>query len=158
MVKGAVGTSAAPKARNKVAKGKRVARNPWIRLKKARPGPEGRQTPDAPRVCRPCGARAFFLGDPGAARATHAGPWLPYGRAFGATRAALGTSPRLRRYQRERLRRYMNADENTASALEQTFYEGETGVLVRLPETKREGTDLPQDQCPCLYLSSPMEN
>src|SRR5689334_14482263 len=41
---------------------------------------------------------------------------------------------------------------------EETFSEGETGVLVVLSETKREGTDLPQDQCPCLYLSSPMEN
>ena len=25
-------------------------------------------------------------------------------------------------------------------------------------KTKREGADLPQDQRPCLYLSSPMEN
>ena len=32
----------------------------------------------------------------------------------------------------------------------------EAGVSVR--KTKREGADLPQDQRPCLYLSSPMEN
>jgi len=32
----------------------------------------------------------------------------------------------------------------------------EAGVGVR--KTKREGADLPQDQRPCLYLSSPMEN
>jgi hypothetical protein len=90
----------------------------------------------APNICRPVRGSVAQYYDPGVARfALH--PWLPYGRAFGAT----GATRHIPRYLANR-----------------KLFEGKTGVLVRLTETKREGTDLPQDQCPCLYLSSPMEN
>jgi hypothetical protein len=47
-----------------VARGEREARSPWnVREKKDRPG---RPTETGQRVCRPSGARALFICDPGA--------------------------------------------------------------------------------------------
>jgi hypothetical protein len=48
-----------------VARGEREARSPWnVREKKYRPG---RPTETGQSICRPSGARAFFICDPGAA-------------------------------------------------------------------------------------------
>jgi hypothetical protein len=55
----------APQARPMVARGEREARSPWnVREKKDRPG---RPIETGQSVCRPSGARALFICDPGAA-------------------------------------------------------------------------------------------
>jgi hypothetical protein len=66
----------APKARQKVARGKREARSPWIASnKKFRPeGPTECRAYGASPICRPCGARAF-CGMVQGRRARCASPW-----------------------------------------------------------------------------------
>jgi hypothetical protein len=60
-----------------VARGEREARSPWnVREKKYRPG---RPTEMGQSICRPSGARALFICDPGAACSRRSGSWLPSG-------------------------------------------------------------------------------
>ena len=68
----------APEARNKVARGKREARGPW-KANKMKTGLKGRQKWSA-HVCRPSGARALSLNDPGAAcsASVRTGPWITH--------------------------------------------------------------------------------
>jgi hypothetical protein len=67
-----------------VARGEREARSPWnVRKKKYRPG---RPTETDQRVCRPCGARALFICDPGAACSLRSHlPLATIYRAYGAS-------------------------------------------------------------------------
>ena len=74
----------APKARKKVARGKREARSPWIaKLENDRPG--GPTENGAAHVCRPSGAGSLFSMGPGAACSLRS-PWplATFFRAFGA--------------------------------------------------------------------------
>jgi hypothetical protein len=86
----------APQARQMVARGEREARNPWnVRKKKYRPG---RPTETGQRVCRPCGARALFICDPGAACSLRSHwPLATLFRASGAPPSGYRL-PRLRRF------------------------------------------------------------
>ena len=130
---------------------KREARNPWIPNKR-RVRPEGPTDQRAAYLSPRFGARALTI--------------MIQGCVLRASPLAT-LWPRLRRYEAHLAllihRRYpaplaLQGYAALRGATQQETFEGKTGLLVRLTETKREGTDLPQDQCPCLYLSSPMEN